>query len=190
MKRNKSVWRRTRMWAAIGVLGGLLIISPSPAQAGDWSIQLGIGGYDRVAYHNDVRVVRTFPHYRYEIRRIWVEPVYQERTVRVDVPPVIEERVVPMHDRFGNVTGYRRIREVVADARIAYRTERVLIREGYFESVRVQVPIQPVPVVDRAFHVDHRPIGWQLNAGYRQNKEYKSRAHVQPRRAVRASFYR
>lgn len=116
--------------AALGV-GSL---AASPAQAGDWSL--------------DVRVVAGEPHGRvwvepvYEVRveRVYVEPVYEDRCERVWVAPIIENRTerVWVPDRFET----RSIRCVDQYGRVFYRTETVLVERGHYTDVCRQVVIR------------------------------------------------
>jgi hypothetical protein len=68
-------------------------------------------------------------------QRIWHEPVYEWRQVWVDVPAVVEQRRVAQYSACGTLIGYRYVEVVVSPARRELRTERVLVRDGYYETV-------------------------------------------------------
>jgi len=175
MKRNEAKSAKRSLWMMAG-LGIALLATTGQAQADDWAFRIGFGGGAYPARH--VRVVHERPAYEYVTRQIWVEPIYEEHTVRVDVPPVYEERVVAMRDRYGRIIGHRTVREMVQEGRIEYRTERVLVREGYFKTVTLEVPA--------AGYVTHSVVGYGgpgLHVGFGYSSHHGR--HPRPFRPIR-----
>ena len=72
-------------------------------------------------------------------RQVWREPEYELREVWVEVPAVIETREVPRYGAYGRVIGYEYEDVVIEPARRVLRTQRVLVRPGYYETVYEQV---------------------------------------------------
>ena len=57
---------------------------------------------------------------------------------------VVTERV-RRYDRFGRFIGFRRVSRVIEPARRLWKTERVLIRAGYYDTVYERVCAKPAP---------------------------------------------
>ena len=174
---NANNARRT-LFATGAAFCFALLAGAQHAQAGDWGFHIGLGttrvGPTHAAH---VRVVEPAPAYRLVARKVWVEPVYEERTIRVEVPPVVRERVVATRDYYGRVTGYRTIREVVEPARVEFRTERVLVREGYFKTVTVRVPVERV--ARRVARAGYADAGIAFGLSYRSHGGHRHhRRHV------------
>lgn len=72
---------------------------------------------------------------RSEPRQVWHEPVYEWREVWVEVPAVVETRRVAEYGHCGRIIGYRYVEVVVEPARRELRRERILVLEGYYETV-------------------------------------------------------
>jgi len=173
--KNERTKPKCCAWTAAGI-GLALLALTGQARADDWSFHLGFGS-DYPFEARQVPVIHHRPDYDHVTRQIWVEPIYEERTVRVDVPAVFEERVVPIRDRFGRIRGHRTVRECVREARIEYRTERVLVRDGYYKTVTLEVPVERtvkkvVRVGAPGFHV-----------GF--TRYDRDRHHNRPQRSVR-----
>ena len=72
-------------------------------------------------------------------REVWREPVYDVREVWVDVPARVETRRVPRYASCGTLLGYDLVETVVEPARRELRTEQVVVRPGFFDTVYEQV---------------------------------------------------
>ncbi len=169
-----SGMRRSRalLWA-LGA-GAATLLVPNGAAAGDWSFHIDIGDHHRPL----VRTVYAEPVYELRTRRVWVEPEYVERTVRVEVRAVVQTREVPVRDRWGNTIDYRLVREVVEPARTELRTERVLVREGYYRTITVRVLV--TPVIRKVVRHRRAPRALSVGFGYRSDNahgHYNRRHH-------------
>ncbi len=89
------------------------------------------------------RTVEVPAVYEVRPREIRHEPVYEERQVLVELPAEVVRREVSRFDLFGRLIGYDIVEEVVRPARKVWRTERVLIRAGYYEIVNERVLVRP-----------------------------------------------
>lgn len=176
MKRHNANNAKSTLLAAGAALGLILLSGAKDAKAGDWGFHIGLGTAHVAPLHAaHVRVVEPAPAYRLVTRRIWVEPVYEERTIRVEVPPVVRERVVPTYDYYGRLSGYRTIREVLEPGRVEYRTERVLVREGYFKTVTVRVPVKRV--ARKVVRVGYADAGFGFGLSYRSHGGQRHHRH-------------
>jgi hypothetical protein len=104
----------------------------------DIDVDIRIGGRDRRPEYRE-REVRVWvpPVYRTVVDRKWVEPVYHVETERVWVPPVYEDREV----RFIGGQGRLRMRierVLVRDGCYETRERRVCVSEGYWENCERQ----------------------------------------------------
>lgn len=194
MKRRNATNAKKSLFAAGAALGLIALAGAPNASADDWGFHIGIGtAHSRPLPERKVRIVRSGPPYRLVTRRIWVEPIYEERTVRIEVPAVIEERVVPTYDHFGRLISRQIVRAVVQEARVEYRTERVLVSEGYFKTVTVRVPVERVS--REVVRVGHGRPGFSLGFSYHDDDApryhrrhgYNDRPHHPLRRSVRVS---
>ena len=112
------------------------------ASAGDWAVSFGVG-LDTPYTQTVTRTIYTEPVYDYQTRSVWVEPEYVERVVPIRLPAAVETQTVSVRDQFGRITGYRQVTRVVQPERIEYRTERVLVRDGYYTTVTDRVLVSP-----------------------------------------------
>jgi xanthine/CO dehydrogenase XdhC/CoxF family maturation factor len=94
-------------------------------------------------YETRRRVVTIPAVYEERPRRIWREPVYETRRVLVELPAKTVSRRVARHGRYGTILGHRVVTQVVEPARRVWRTERVLVRPGYYETVYERVCVAP-----------------------------------------------
>jgi hypothetical protein len=94
-------------------------------------------------YETRKRVVIIPAVYEQRPRRIWREPLYETRRVLVEVPAKVASRPVARHGRHGRIIGYRVATRVVEPARQVWRTERLLVRPGYYETVYERVCVVP-----------------------------------------------
>jgi hypothetical protein len=79
-------------------------------------------------------------------RQVWREPIYETRQVWVEIPAVTETRRVARYAYSGRLIGYDHVEVVIVPARRVLRTEQVLVRPGYFETVYERVCHTPQPV--------------------------------------------
>lgn len=183
------------MFAALAGLGFALLGLPDEAKAGDnWSFSVNLGHHSRPAYATVVRTVRVRPAYEHRTRKVWVPAEYADRIVTVEIAPVLRTREVPIYDSYGNVTGYREVAEVIEPARVVERVERVLVRDGYYRTVRERVLVRRSyggVGYDRV-RVSHRSGRDGLQIGFRYGRDrdhrygYDRRHNV--RRLVRHAF--
>jgi hypothetical protein len=145
-----------KKWATMTALAaGFAASGPNKAQAGDWSIHLGARNRTPVRTQV-VRVERPV-----EVDRVWIPAEYAEREVWQTLPPVVERRQVAIYSSYGDIAGYRWVEEIVEPTRRVRRIERVLVREGYYETVR-----RPA-LVHRTERIVHprRPSGFGVTVG-------------------------
>lgn len=146
MKTAGNKQRRTVVWACLAGLCVVLGANVDSAWARPRHTQV----------LRRVRPVRSLPTYRtvartieipavYEVRpiEVWHEPVYEERKVLVEVPAETVRREMPRLDRFGRVIWYDTVDEVIRPARKVWRTERVMVRAGYYETVYQETLVRP-----------------------------------------------
>lgn len=108
-------------------------------------------------------------------REVWREPVYEVREAWVDVPARVETRRVPRYSSCGTLLGYDLVETVIEPARRELRTERVVVRPGFFETVYERIcfdrerpscgttaVVRPAPVYGtyRPTFVSARPHHW------------------------------
>ena len=170
----------TTRWlmAAAAVAAGLLVTTQS-ARAGDWSVQIGAGG------HGGSYIGASYGESRCDVaaRRVLVEPRYTERRVRVRVPAVVRTRDIPVYDRYGNVVDYR-VEEIVEPAYNTYRTNRVRVREGYYEPVRTRAAYRRHHAP--AYRRHHAPA---VRVGYSHHRRSVHHGHHRShRRGLRVGF--
>ncbi|MEE9295105.1 MAG: hypothetical protein V3W34_09135 [Phycisphaerae bacterium] len=159
------------MLATALVVGAGVLAMPGDARAGDWSFHIGVNRYD-TPY---VRTVVTRPAYEIRTRRVWVEPEYVERVVAVEIPAVVRSREIPVYDRYGNITEYRIVREVIEPARVEYQTRRVLVRRGYYRTVRERVHLRPA--VRTASYLRHTAPLISVGFGHHRHKRHHHRGY-------------
>ncbi len=143
---NKAVW--------IGAAAAIALVGlPGSANAAHRQVSFGMGiGVNRAGvwvpptYETVVRNVTVPPVYEDQVRRVWREPVYEQRRFPVQHPAEVVHRRVPRYDRFGRLVGFDTVEQIVRPARTEWRTERVQVRAGYFESVVERVMVQPATI--------------------------------------------
>ncbi|MCO6436982.1 MAG: hypothetical protein J5J06_07835 [Phycisphaerae bacterium] len=121
------------MVAAAGMTGN--------AKANDWAVSIGgANGHfaGRVVVGDGAAALprvgissgcATVPH------SVWREPVYELRDVVVNLPAEVVRERVPVYSHRGRVIGYEWRERVIRPARTEIRSERVLVRAGYYETV-------------------------------------------------------
>lgn len=86
----------------------------------------------------------TFPAVHEDrVRKDWREPEYATREVLVEVPAEIVIERVPRYSRTGRFLGYDKIERIIRPARKVWKTERVLVRPGGWETVTERVCVSP-----------------------------------------------
>ncbi len=179
-RQNRSM--RGMLAAALAVTAGVLAM-PGDARAGDWSFHIGINPYDTPF----VRTVVTRPAYEIRTRRVWVEPEYVERVVPVEIPAVVQTRETPVYDRYGNIMEYRIVREVIEPAYVEYQTRRVLVRRGYYRTVRERIHLRPA--VRTAAYRRHTAPLISVGFGHHRHKRHHHRRYNWHHRGgLRVSF--
>jgi len=136
-------------------LGAVVASNPATARADHFSFGLSIGAqpvWVPPVYETRPAAVVVPPACEERVRQVWREPIYEERQVLVDVPARVAVREVPRFDRWGRLIGYDRIREVVEPAHREWRTERVLVTPGRWETVVERVC--DGPEMTRVLHDD------------------------------------
>ncbi len=132
---NKAGWSRWLL--GLAVVGGAGLMLPNPAEAGH--IRKVKHQPERVwvppVYETRARTIVVPAVLEQREERIWHEPVYEIRRVRVMEPARVVKRRVARYDAFGGLIGFEMVEEVVRPARKVWKEQRVLVREGYFETV-------------------------------------------------------
>lgn len=127
-------------------LGAGWLLWPNTASAGHLDVGLVTGGsavWAPPVYETKRRLVTIPAVCEERPRRIWREPVYEVRRVLVDVPARIVTRRVTLRGRYGQVIGHKLVRRVIEPARQVWKTQRVLVRAGYYNTVYERVCAQP-----------------------------------------------
>ena len=123
-------------------LGAGWLLCPETASAGHLDVRLVKGGssvWVPPVYETSRRVVTIPAVCEERPRRIWREPVYEVRRVLVHVPAKVTTRRVARRGRYGQVIGFKTVRHIIEPARQVWRTQRVLVRAGYYETVYERV---------------------------------------------------
>lgn len=133
---NTTMKRRLTAGLMVLAAGAVLACTTPEARADRVRVAASLPGlsFDFGPHHGAV-ALGTAAYCRHEPRQIWREPVYEWREVWVDVPAVIERRRVAEYGACGQVIGYRYVEVVIEPARRELRRERILVREGFFETV-------------------------------------------------------
>jgi hypothetical protein len=119
------------------------------------------------------------------VREIWREPVYEERRMLVTLPATVVTRRIPRLNLFSVVVAYDVVKEVVEPAREVWRTERVLVKPGRYETVCEPVFVRPAKRIVRraaAFRGHHGPPCRPPVVHRAHVPDYRSRPHALPRR--------
>ena len=174
-------------------LGAGLLLFPETASAGHLDVRLVKGGssvWIPPVYETRRRVVTIPAVCEERPRRIWREPVYEVRRVLVHVPAKVTTKRVARRGRYGQVIGFKTVRNIVKPARRAWKTEPVLVRAGYYETVVERILERPASTRIVYEKVLVRP--WRLAQSKRvtihKGRPYRHavRAHMRPpRRAGR-----
>ena len=146
MNGRRRTSRRGVWLACAAALGAGWVVSPDVASAGHFTLSVGTNPMAvRVppVYETRKRVVAIPAVYEQRPRRIWRQPVYETRRVLVEVPAKVVSRRVARYGRYGTIIGHRMVTRVVQPARQVWRTERVLVRPGYYETVYERVCVVP-----------------------------------------------
>lgn len=93
-------------------------------------------------------------------RQVWREPVYEERRVMVEIPAEVIVKPMPRYDRYGRLIGYDSVPVVRQPARKVWKTERVLVRPGGWETVVERVCVEPARTEVVYKDVEVRPGHW------------------------------
>ena len=146
MNGRRRTSRRSVWLACAAALGAAWVVSPDVASAGQFTLTVGSnprGVRVPPVYETRKRVVTIPAVYEERPRRIWREPVYETRRVLVEVPAKVVTRRVARHGRHGTIVGHRMVTRVIEPARRVWRTERVLVRPGFYETVYERVCVVP-----------------------------------------------
>lgn len=130
----------------------------SPGFAGNLGFdEVRLGVRSNLEYRTISRTIEVPPVFKTIERQVWREPVYEERIVAVEIPARFETRLVARYDHWGRPNVQEWVKVEVEPARLVHKSERVLVRPGYFETVYERVLIRPattrvvyerVPVVE------------------------------------------
>ncbi len=126
---------------ALACVAAAWFAMPQTVRASDWSVAVSLG-HDSTTYCRD------------EGRQVWIGPEYGYRQVLFEVPAEIVTEKVPQYGSCGNIIGYRYVDRVVRPARREDRTERFVVRAGFYETVydRVCTPDSHHGIVYRSTH--------------------------------------
>jgi hypothetical protein len=138
---------RRGMWVACATAIGIgWFVSPDTASAGHVDVRLGRprpAVWVPPVYETRQRVVTVPAVFEERPRKVWREPVYETRRVLVDIPAKVVTRRVAIRGPFGLVITHRVVRHVVEPARQVWKTERVLVRAGFYDTAYERVCVQP-----------------------------------------------
>lgn len=135
--RNRMNQRKCSVVSCLTVGAGLLVMA-APARAGHRhprAAKCCAPVWVPPAYETRSRTVITPAVYKERTRNVWHSPVYEVRRVRVVIPAEIETQRVPRYDRRGRLIRFDLVERVVRPARKAWKTDRVLVKPGYWETV-------------------------------------------------------
>lgn len=119
---------------------------PKAASAQSWGFSFALRGepvWVPPVYETRERIIVDPPVYEERARRVWREPVFEDRRVRVEIPAEVVTRRVPVYNSSGRIIGYRLEEEVRRPSRTVWRTERVEVVPGRFETVIERVVVRP-----------------------------------------------
>lgn len=129
---------------AVAALGAFLPVAPASAQSWGFSFAMrGAPVWVPPVYETRERVIIDPPVYEERATRVWREPVFEDRRVRVEVPAEVVTRRVPVYNASGRIVGYRLVEEVRRPARTVWKTERVQVSPGGYETVVERVLVKP-----------------------------------------------
>jgi len=123
-----------------------LVVATDTALAGHRRVAVlrhGVAQCAPPVYETVARTIEMPAVYEDLPTKVWHEPVYEDRQILVELPAEVVTRDVPRYDVRGRLIGYDIVRDVVQPARKVWRTERVLVRPGYFETVYERVLVRP-----------------------------------------------
>jgi len=181
----KTMQYRTRrtIWFASLVVFSVALLSWTPAWARDFNPRRGVY-VSRVwvepVYETRSRVQVIPAEYDSIPRQVWHEPVYEDRPYRVEIPAEVVRERIPRYDRRGRRIGYEIIERVVRPARTVWKTERVMVRPGYYETVYDRVCVRPESTRTIYDRVLVRPGHWALPrfSDVLRARSYQHRAHL------------
>ena len=128
------------------LLGLAVIGAPQAASADHGTIRV-VAAAERVwvppVYETRARTITVPAVFEDRTRQVWHEPVYKERRYAIELPAKAVTRQVARFSPFGRFLGYELVREIVEPARMEWRTEPVLVRAGWKETVVERVMIRP-----------------------------------------------
>ena len=137
-------WVKTLTGMVAFAVGLVVVADTALAGHGRMAVlRHGVAGWVPPVYQTVARTIEEPAVYEDRPTKVWHEPVYEERQVLVELPAEVVTREVPRYDMWGQLIGYDIVRDVVQPARKVWRTERVLIRPGYFETIYMRVLVRP-----------------------------------------------
>lgn len=145
MKTRKDRMIPTGIGLMVAWASGSLLL-PAPAGAQSWGFSFALRGapvWVPPVYETRERVVIDPPVYEERATRVWRDPVYEDRRVRVELPAEVVTRRVPVYNASGRIVGYRLVEEVRRPARTVWKTERVQVSPGGYETVIERVLVKP-----------------------------------------------
>jgi len=146
MKVAGTIRKRVKTLSGMAAFAVGLVVATDTALAGHARVAVlrhGVAGWVRPVYETVARTIEEPAVYEDRPTKVWHEPVYEDRQILVELPPEVVTREVPRYDMWGQLIGYEIVRDVVQPARKVWRTERVLVRPGYDETVYKRVLVRP-----------------------------------------------
>lgn len=144
---NVTHWISPRRPLVVGatVLAVGLLVGPTAVSAGIVKVKAKPAGCVWVPpmYETRARVVTVPAVYETCPRRIWHKPVYELRRVLVKQPTRVIVRRVPRYSWRTRLIGCTTVKTVAAPPRRVWKTKRVLVRAGYYETVYERVYVTP-----------------------------------------------
>lgn len=138
--------KRVKTLSSMAAFAVGLVVTTDTALAGHGRMAVlrhGVSGWIPPVYATVARTIEEAAVYEDRPTKVWHEPVYEDRRILVELPTDVVTREVPRYDMWGQLIGYETVRDVVQPARKVWRTERVLVRPGYDETVYKRVLVRP-----------------------------------------------
>ncbi len=128
------------------LVGAAIGANPRTASAHGFGVSFALRGtpvWVPPVYETRERIIVEAAVIQERPARKWCEPVYEDRRVRVEVPAEVRTRRVPVYNSAGRIVAYKLVEEIISPARTVWKTERVLVKPGLFETVIERVVVKP-----------------------------------------------
>ncbi len=146
MKVAGTIRKRVKTLSGMAAFAVGLVVATDTALAGHGrvaALRHGVAGWVPPVYATVARTIEEAAVFEDRATKVWHEPAYEDRRILVELPAEVVTRDVLRYDMWGQLIGYDIVRDIVQPARKVWRTERVLVRPGYFETVYGRVLVRP-----------------------------------------------